>query len=331
MSSALLAAVTSQGVPLGGSLWYVNYSAILVIVLTAVAVVLSYLSTTVSHSYCETIFLTIYTPASQLFNATITLRDTHPTEGPDNQPTSQQCAPSWFKQLLFACIVLASTQGLTITAVAYATCMTLVYSGLSAQLKKCSPSKAADVQKAKLVVSAQDQFTIAAMLLSVAADMYVCQSFGVMNAMYFILTDKTTVAAIKGALENRNIEVMEGLEQYYTEGLVHLAEIALTVFAAVTQPCVCLLYIPVCYFCVFQPMQQFRVNVKAINAESLCLSNFEKASVKDISEYDDVCAVCLCAMAHARITPCKHMFHGKCLKDCLKKKNQCPMCNYEML
>lgn len=209
--------------------------------------------------------------------------------------------------------------------------MTLVYAELSAQLKKCSSARPATLTRPSFNLSQKDGVYAFVLLISITADIFIRRHVGAMCFVYFILTDKSTVSAIKAFVDSKNIEIMEGLEQYYAEGLVYLAEISLTFSAVVTQSSLCVLYIPVTFFCIYQPFQQFRANVKAINSESLCMSSFEKATSSDLSSYDDVCAVCLCAMTHARITPCKHIFHGKCLKDCLQKKAQCPMCNTKML
>lgn len=293
--------------------------------MTAVAVAISYLSVTASHSYCEAVFFTIYTPASQLFKVTINLGDLYQDEQARAERLHKQATPAWFKRLLFVCISLAATRGLTLPAVLYAVCITLVYSGLSSQLQKYNNALDNGTQ---LNVN---YIYVTALSLSVTGDIFVNQSVGVMNLFYFILTDSSILNALKAVVDNKNIEVMEGLEQYYAEGLVQLCEVSLVFSAIIAQPCVCLLYIPVFYFCVYKTIADFRLNVKRIHSESLCLSNFERATIDSISQYDDVCAICLCAMKYARVTPCNHMFHGKCLKACLKKKAQCPMCNNQVL
>lgn len=328
VSSALLAAVSTQGVPVGGSLWYLNYTAILVILLTSIAVVISYLSATASHSYCETIFLTIYTPFSQICNLSVSLQDVHPMEGTSRR-TSRTVTPTWLKQLLFVCIALSATRGLSIISVMYAICVIVIYSGLATLLSKCIISSPQVMKKVN--VSVKDCLAFAAFAVAISADVFVTGSVGFMNLIYFLLTNITVISSVKLIVENFNVEIMEGLEQYYTQGLLQLAEIVLTLLAIAFQPSLCLLYIPVFYYCIYLPIEEFKATVRTINAESMCLSTFETATAADIDHYDDVCAVCLSSMTHARITPCKHIFHGKCLKDCLQKKAQCPMCNCQML
>ena len=113
VSTGLLIAIVSQGAPISGSLWYLNYLAILVISLIILGVIISYLSVTSSHDYCETIFLTVYTPASQLFNVTVNLRDIYEDETTRHQKVSQRDTPTWCKLLLFLSIVPCATEGFT--------------------------------------------------------------------------------------------------------------------------------------------------------------------------------------------------------------------------
>ncbi|KAK6043300.1 zinc finger, C3HC4 type [Cooperia oncophora] len=51
-----------------------------------------------------------------------------------------------------------------------------------------------------------------------------------------------------------------------------------------------------------------------------------------ISARSDVCAVCLMEMwEEARVTPCKHFFHGACLRKWLAVRQVCPLCYSELL
>jgi len=329
VSTALLAAIASQGAPVNGGLWYVNYSAILVILLIGVAVALSYLSVSTSNSFCESIFLAVYTPTSQLLNITVNFRDLYHHPQSAKRDTTNRCTPNWIKQLLFVSISFSATEGLTLYSAAYVGAITGVYFCISWQLKQYV-EPVSNVQQSATKTPTNLLYRIT--LLSLIAADIVCQKgFGFMNLAYFTLVDTNTLSAIKSVVENQNIEIMEGLEQYYTEGLILLAEVVLTISAIAAQPYLCMLYIPVLYFLIYCPVRSFKVIVSKINSESLCLSNFDKATGGELSSYNDVCAICLSVMKHARITPCKHIFHGKCLKNCLKKKVQCPMCNSHML
>ncbi len=56
------------------------------------------------------------------------------------------------------------------------------------------------------------------------------------------------------------------------------------------------------------------------------LARYRFATQEELDEHDDVCAVCLCPMRFARITPCQHVFHGDCLRRCLQASDLCPLC-----
>lgn len=60
------------------------------------------------------------------------------------------------------------------------------------------------------------------------------------------------------------------------------------------------------------------------------LADFRRATTRELDEHDDVCAVCLSSMSAGRFTPCGHLFHGKCLKQVLAVRPQCPMCKRQI-
>ena len=53
------------------------------------------------------------------------------------------------------------------------------------------------------------------------------------------------------------------------------------------------------------------------------------ATIEQLLAYDDVCAICCDKMAdgEARVAPCRHVFHGYCLRQWLYVKQCCPICN----
>ncbi|VDM51682.1 unnamed protein product [Angiostrongylus costaricensis] len=54
--------------------------------------------------------------------------------------------------------------------------------------------------------------------------------------------------------------------------------------------------------------------------------------VSFIIDRNDVCAICFMEMwEEARVTPCKHFFHGACLRKWLYIKQVCPLCYSELL
>lgn len=58
-----------------------------------------------------------------------------------------------------------------------------------------------------------------------------------------------------------------------------------------------------------------------------CLSLLPNATKVQIEQYNDDCAICLRSIISAKVTPCNHLFHERCLKTWTHEKKTCPMCN----
>ncbi|XP_063611519.1 RING finger protein 145-like [Penaeus indicus] len=82
-----------------------------------------------------------------------------------------------------------------------------------------------------------------------------------------------------------------------------------------------------CYFNVWQRLQQgwksFLLRLEAAKK----ISALPEASVEQLQNYNDVCAICYAEMSTARITHCQHYFHGPCLRKWLYVQDKCPMCH----
>ncbi|XVE85911.1 hypothetical protein DITRI_Ditri17bG0129600 [Diplodiscus trichospermus] len=53
----------------------------------------------------------------------------------------------------------------------------------------------------------------------------------------------------------------------------------------------------------------------------------------NVEDGDDGCVICLEELkvgSYASQMPCSHMFHSNCIESWLKKKNNCPICRFEM-
>ncbi|CAD6184604.1 unnamed protein product [Caenorhabditis auriculariae] len=70
--------------------------------------------------------------------------------------------------------------------------------------------------------------------------------------------------------------------------------------------------------------------LRAINARDVAVkktSRLPKASLEQLKKLNDVCAICFIAMKDdVRITPCRHFFHGTCLRKWFAVKQVCPLC-----
>ncbi|CAH1169666.1 unnamed protein product [Phaedon cochleariae] len=84
------------------------------------------------------------------------------------------------------------------------------------------------------------------------------------------------------------------------------------------------------YLTVYLKLKDMVLNcLKQLKTEQAVLGRFRQATEDEISNCDDVCAVCLSAMERARVTPCQHFFHASCLRQCLKNSSICPICKRE--
>jgi E3 ubiquitin-protein ligase RNF139 len=57
------------------------------------------------------------------------------------------------------------------------------------------------------------------------------------------------------------------------------------------------------------------------------ISSLPDASSEELQRFDDVCAICYQEMTSAKITRCRHYFHGVCLRKWLYVQDKCPLCH----
>ncbi|XP_029341519.1 protein TRC8 homolog [Acyrthosiphon pisum] len=80
------------------------------------------------------------------------------------------------------------------------------------------------------------------------------------------------------------------------------------------------------YYKVYQAREGWRIFIKrrkaAIKVESL-----PDATSIQLSEFDDVCAICYQQMRSAKITNCNHYFHSECLRKWKYIQDECPLCH----
>ncbi|XP_055588852.1 protein TRC8 homolog isoform X2 [Uranotaenia lowii] len=57
------------------------------------------------------------------------------------------------------------------------------------------------------------------------------------------------------------------------------------------------------------------------------ISSLPEATTSQLRAFDDVCAICYQEMTSAKITRCKHYFHGVCLRKWLYVQDRCPLCH----
>jgi E3 ubiquitin-protein ligase RNF139 len=57
------------------------------------------------------------------------------------------------------------------------------------------------------------------------------------------------------------------------------------------------------------------------------IESLPEADEEQLRRLDDVCAICYQEMRSAKITRCKHFFHGVCLRKWLYVQDRCPLCH----
>lgn len=151
--------------------------------------------------------------------------------------------------------------------------------------------------------------------------------------LYYSFTEKMFLDMFPLALKVFHLEIFDNLEELYVPVLLNSFTISISaVSIIVLTPIISwkllliAIYINV-YLGLKDLLQKFG---PALKLERQILSRYKKATPADIKRFDDICAICLCSMIRARVTPCHHIFHTHCLRQCLKTNNSCPMCKREL-
>ena len=157
--------------------------------------------------------------------------------------------------------------------------------------------------------------------------------YTVITWIYYATTEKIFVEMFPSILKFLRLDVFENLEELY-------APVILASFTIATSIIFVLILVPntswnilliAIYINVYLRTKDFaRRSGAALKREWQMLRRYRKATLQEIQRFDDVCAVCLCNMTKARITPCSHLFHADCLRRCLKTVDTCPICKRQL-
>lgn len=154
----------------------------------------------------------------------------------------------------------------------------------------------------------------------------------VITVIYFTLTERTCQEKIPSLLTYLDCEYFESLENLWTPVLVRLCSslasglMILLVFICSHENWI--LLAAASFINVYMTVKDLDQHWQALMKEKLCIDKYRYATLQEINYNDDVCAICLQKMSTARVTPCHHMFHGDCLRKCLKERPFCPMCKF---
>lgn len=160
-------------------------------------------------------------------------------------------------------------------------------------------------------------------------------SYLLVTVFYFIITERRYLEKIPSVLTWFQFEVLENLEILWTPVLLHLftslASIIMITLVWFFTDGGWFLILGASYINIFLSLSDMDHHWKVLLKERACLDKYRYATRKELKERNDVCAVCLQNMKYARVTPCNHMFHGDCLRLCLKGASTCPLCKQQLL
>lgn len=159
-------------------------------------------------------------------------------------------------------------------------------------------------------------------------------SYSLLTFSYYLFTEKIFLEVIPTSVEAMNLDCLENLEHLYIPMMLNIYAILaavtvgsynlienFTMFTAFSLYFIIYLRIKDLYFNQWQPLV----------AERKAYKSFKVATRQDIQNWADICAVCLSSMSRARITPCNHLFHPRCLKQCLRASFYCPLCKQHFM
>ncbi len=85
-----------------------------------------------------------------------------------------------------------------------------------------------------------------------------------------------------------------------------------------------------CYFNVWQRLQTGWVSFLRRREAAKHIDALPAPNEEQLAAHNDVCAICYQAMTtscNVRITSCRHLYHGSCLRKWLYVQEKCPMCS----
>jgi len=151
--------------------------------------------------------------------------------------------------------------------------------------------------------------------------------------LYYMATEKVFVDIFPSLLLYLQLNFLESLELLWAPVILRTFTIAITLLLAIPL----IIYgqyrfvFTVLYLNAFLRSKEMVLNsLRVLNNERAVLNQYRYATSDELASFDDVCAVCLSPMRLARITPCHHIFHGDCLRQCLKASDNCPLCKREL-
>lgn len=156
--------------------------------------------------------------------------------------------------------------------------------------------------------------------------------YSLVTWLYYMSTEKVFVEMFAPMLTFMKFERLEALENLYAPVILRAYTILISsLFVAGLVFLGQLRFAFISFYVnVYLRAKDAALNCyKDLKKEQAVLSQFRYATLEELQEWDDICAVCLSSMKRARVTPCHHLFHSDCLRLCLNTSQLCPMCKRE--
>lgn len=158
--------------------------------------------------------------------------------------------------------------------------------------------------------------------------------YATLTFSYYFCTEKLFLETVPCVMAKLNLEILDDLEHLYVPTFMNCYAllVGVLVTAHLSNSVYASFALSSAYFLVYLRLKDLYCNyVKTLNVERRTFASFRHATEKELEEWNDICAVCLSSMSRAKITPCNHLFHPRCLKQCLKMSFKCPLCKRGLL
>lgn len=151
---------------------------------------------------------------------------------------------------------------------------------------------------------------------------------------YYLSTEKLFTDLFIKLATSFKLQVLEGMELLYVP--IALNTFAITASALVTmtlrtQPQLQYAMFASYFTLYLRTKFLYQNYIRTMRIEQNTFASFKWATDSDLQKWDDICAVCLTRMSKAKITPCNHLFHSACLRQCLRNSLQCPLCKHDLI
>ncbi|KAJ1363111.1 hypothetical protein KIN20_022876 [Parelaphostrongylus tenuis] len=159
-----------------------------------------------------------------------------------------------------------------------------------------------------------------------------------------IHTASSTVQYAIGMIESRSLEPWENSDDlmFWTRMVTKIFELSIALIVLVygivftlpgswTLATVAVLVFHV-IFNIYRRVETLLGSLLSRQTAMNKVNRLPRASKEELKDRSDVCAICFTEMwEEARVTPCKHFFHGACLRKWLYIKQVCPLCYSDLL